>query len=52
MQEEGGGTNMRRNIKNGNDDRNDDGDNKASPSLQTPPPTTMNATKTRTRTMA
>jgi hypothetical protein len=38
--EEGGGTNRRRDIKNGNDDRNDEGDNKASPLLQRPPPTT------------
>ena len=38
--EEGGGTNRRRDIKNGNDDRNDEGDNKALPLSQMPPPTT------------
>ncbi len=51
-QEEGGGTNRRRDTKNGNDDRDNDGDNKASPSLQKLPPTTVNATKTTTMTMA
>ena len=42
--EEGDGTNRRRDIENGNDDREDEGDNKASPSLQTPSPKTVNAT--------
>ena len=42
--EEGGGTNRRRDIENGNNDRDNEGDNKASPSSQTPPPTTVNAT--------
>ena len=45
-QEEGGGTNRRRDIENGNDDRDNEGDNKASPLSQTPSPTTVNATKT------
>jgi len=42
--EEGGGTNRRRDIENGNDDRDDEWDNKTSRSSQTPPPTTVNAT--------
>jgi hypothetical protein len=42
--EESGGTNRRRDIKNGNDDRDDEGDNKASPLSHTPPPMTVNAT--------
>jgi hypothetical protein len=44
--------NRRRDIENGNDDCNDEGDNKALPLSQTPPPTTVNSTKTTTRTMA
>ncbi len=39
-------------IENGNDEREDEGDNKALPSSQTPPPATVNATKMRRRTMA
>ncbi len=51
-QEEGDGMNRRRDIENLNDDRDNEGDNKASPSLQTPPPTTLNVTETTTRSMA
>ncbi len=51
-QEEGGGTNRRRDIENGTNDRNDEGDNKASPLLQTPPPMTVNAANRTTRMMA
>ena len=42
--EEGGEMNRRRDIENGNDDCNDEGDNKALLSSQTLPPTIMNAT--------
>ena len=42
--EEGGRANRRRDIENGNNDRNDEGDNKASLLLQTPPSMTVNTT--------